>query len=91
MQEKHTTETGTLLAALADAQQNAQSLRAENAKLLGRIEHLEAELVDAREQLRAHVAMPPPTSNQLHPFTRAVFSRMDHQASADAVAITTNS
>jgi ABC-type nitrate/sulfonate/bicarbonate transport system substrate-binding protein len=52
MQEKHTTETGTLLAALVDAQQNAQSLRAENAKLV--VEDLEAELVDARVQLRAH-------------------------------------
>jgi hypothetical protein len=98
MQEKHTTETGTLLAALADAQQNTQSIRAENAKLVARIEDLEAELVDARAQLRAHqyasaaaVAMPPPSSNQLHPVTRAVFSRMDRQASADAVAITTAS
>jgi hypothetical protein len=98
MQEKHTTETGTLLAALADAQQNSQSLRAENAKLVGRIEHLEAELDDARVQLLAHqhassaaVAMPPPTSNHVYPFTRAVFSRMERQASADAVAITTSS
>ena len=93
MQEKHTTETGTLLAALADAQQNTQSIRAENAKLVARIENLEAELVDARAQLRAHeyassaaAAMPPPTS-----FTRAVFSKMERQASTDAVAITTNS
>ena len=100
MQEKHTTETGTLLAALADAQQNTQSLRAENAKLVARIENLEAELVDARAQLRAHqyassaaAAMPPPTStsNHLHPFTRAVFGRLERQASADAVAITTSS
>ena len=99
MQEKHTTETGTLLAALADAQQNAQSLRAENSKLVARIDDLETELVDAHAQLRAHqyassaaAAMPPPTSNQLHPYTRAVFSRMDRQASSDAaVAITTNS
>ncbi len=95
MQEKHTTETGTLLAALADAQQNAQSLRTENAKLTARIEYLEAELVDARAQLRAHqyassaaAAMPPPSSNHLQPFTRAVFSRMERQASADAVAMT---
>ena len=93
MQEKHTTETGTLLAALADAQQNTQSIRVENAKLVARIENLEAELVDARAQLRAHeyassaaAAMPPPTS-----FTRAVFSKMERQASTDAVAITTNS
>lgn len=98
MQEKHTTETGTLLAALADAQQNAQSIRAENAKLVTRIEDLEAELGDVRAQLRAHqyassaaAAMPPPASNHVHPFTRAVFSRMERQASADAVAITTNS
>ena len=98
MQEKHTTETGTLLAALADAQQNSQSLRAENAKLVARVEHLEAELDDARAQLRAHeypssaaTVMPPPTSDHLHPFTRAVFSRMERQASTDAVAITTNS
>jgi len=97
MQEKHTIETGTLLAALADAQQNAQSLRAENAKLAARIDDLETELVDARAQLRAHqyassasAAMPPPTSNHLQPFTRAVFSRMERQASADAVAITTS-
>ena len=97
MQEKHTTETGTLLAALADAQQNSQSLRAENAKLVARVELLEAELDDAREQLGAREyasssAMPPPNSDHhLHPFTRAVFSRMERQASADAVAITTNS
>jgi hypothetical protein len=98
MQAKHTTETGTLLAALADAQQNTQSLRAENAKLVARIEHLEAELVDAHAQLRAHqyassaaAAMPPPTSNHVHPYTRAVFSRMERQASTDAVAITTSS
>ena len=98
MQDKHTTETGTLLAALADAQLNTQSLRAENAKLVARVEHLEAELVDAHAQLRAHqyaspaaVAMPPPSSNHHHQFTRAVFSRMERQASADAVAITTTS
>lgn len=98
MQEKHTTETGTLLAALADAQQNTQFLRTENSKLVAKIEHLEAELVDARAQLRAHqyassasVAMPPPSSDHLHPFTRAVFGRMERQASADAVAITTTS
>jgi hypothetical protein len=100
MQEKHTTETGTLLAALADAQQNAQSLRAENAKLVAKIEDLEGELVDARAQLRAHryasaaaVAMPPPpspSSNHRQPFTRAVFSRMERQASVDAVAVTTS-
>jgi hypothetical protein len=89
MQEKHTTEMGTLLAALADAQQNAQSLHADNAKLVVRVKELEAELVDARGQLRAHqyasaaaVAMPPPS------FTRAKFSRMERQASADAVAMT---
>ena len=98
MQEKHTTETGTLLAALADAQQNTQSLRAENAKLVARIENLESELVEARAQLRAHqyassaaVAMPPPTSTPVHPYTRAVFSRKERQASVDAVAITTTS
>ncbi|KAI0268991.1 hypothetical protein BGY98DRAFT_1017162 [Russula aff. rugulosa BPL654] len=77
MQEKHTTETGTLLAALADAQQNSQSLRAENAKLVARIEHLEAELDDAREQLR------------IRDYSSS--SRMERQASADAVAITTHS
>jgi hypothetical protein len=98
MQEKHTTETGTLLAALADAQQNTQCIRAENAKLVAKIEILEAELVDARAQLRAHqyassaaATMPPHTPNHLHPFTRAVFSKMERQASADAVAITTTS
>ena len=91
MQEKHATETGTLLAALADAQQNAQSLRAENAKLVARIDDLEAELVDARTQLRAHMyASPSPSSTHIQPpFGRAVFSRMERQASADAVAVTT--
>jgi hypothetical protein len=93
MQEKHTTETGTLLAALADAQQNAQSLRVENAKLVARIEDLEAELVDARMQLRAHqytsmAPSPTPSSNHLQPFSRAMFSRMERQASMDAVATT---
>ena len=95
MQEKHTTETGTLLAALADAQQNAQSLRVENAKLAARIEDLEAELVDARVQLRAHqytsmAPSPTPSSNHLQPFSRAMFSRMERQASMDAVAMTTS-
>ncbi|KAF8487331.1 hypothetical protein DFH94DRAFT_641753 [Russula ochroleuca] len=91
MQEKHATETGTLLAALADAQQNAQSLRAENAKLVARIDDLEAELVDTRTQLRAHMyASPSPSSSHLQPpFGRAMFSRMERQASADAVAMTT--
>jgi hypothetical protein len=95
MQEKHTTETGTLLAALADAQQNSQFLRAENAKLVARIEYLEAELDDAQEQLRireyASSSTATATPDHLRPFTRAVFSRMERQASADAVAITTNS
>jgi hypothetical protein len=98
MQEKHMTETGTLLAALADAQQNTQSIRAENAKLVAKIETLEAELVDAHAQLRAHhyassaaAAMPPPTPNHVNPYTRAVFSRKERQASADTVAITTTS
>ncbi|KAI0289138.1 hypothetical protein BC826DRAFT_1107242 [Russula brevipes] len=92
MLEKHATETGTLLAALADAQHNAQSLRAENAKLAARIEDLEAELIDTRAQLRAHQyasvsAPPPPPSPHLQPLSRAVFSRMERQASADAVAM----
>jgi hypothetical protein len=94
MQEKHTTETGTLLAALADAQQNSQSLRAENSKLVARIEYLEAELDDAREQLRireyASSSAATATPDHVNPFTRAVFSRMERQ-SVDAVAITTNS
>ena len=94
MQEKHATETGTLLAALADAQQNAQSLRAENAKLVARIEDLEAELVDARVQLRAHqygsaAPSPTPSSNHLQPFSRTMFGRMERQASMDAVAMST--
>jgi hypothetical protein len=92
MLEKHATETGTLLAALADAQHNAQSLRSENAKLAARIEDLEAELIDTRAQLRAHqyasVAAPPPSpSPHLQPLSRAVFNRMERQASADAVAM----
>jgi hypothetical protein len=100
MLEKHATETGTLLAALADAQHNAQFLRAENAKLVQRVEDLEAELVDAHAQLRAHqyasaaaaaAATPPPPSSpapHLQPPPRAVFSRMERQASADATAMT---
>jgi hypothetical protein len=94
-QEKHATETGTLLAALADAQRNTQSLRAENAKLAERIEDLEAELVDARAQLRAHqyasatAAQPPPSSSHLQPLLpRGVLSRMERQASPDAIAMT---
>lgn len=98
MQEKHATETGTLLAALADAQHASQSLRAENAELAERIEDLEAELVDARAQLHARqyassaaaAAMAPPprsSSPHLQPLARAVFSRMDRQASADAMAM----
>ena len=52
MQEKRATEMGTLLAALANAPQNTQSLRAENAKLVAGVEHFETELVDVRVQLR---------------------------------------
>ena len=97
MQEKHATETGTLLAALADAQHNAQSLRAENARLVKHIEGLEADLVDARAQLRAHQyasvgtpASPQPqlsSSSHLQPsLARAVFGRMERPASPDPAA-----
>lgn len=74
MQEKHATETGTLLAALADAQHIAQSLRTENAKLTKRIEDLEEQLV----------------ATQLHraPLARSVFSRAAERqnSSTDALA-----
>jgi hypothetical protein len=90
MQEKHTTETGTLLAALADAQHNAQSLRVENVKLVERIEDLEAQLVDARAQLRVHhhqySSVVPHSSPHLQPLSRTVFSRMERQNSGDALA-----
>jgi len=98
MQEKHATETGTLLAALADAQHNAQSLRAENAKLVKHIENLEADLVDARAQLRAHQYASATVSPQLSsshlqppPLARAVFGNnwMERQASPDPAAKTT--
>jgi len=97
MQEKHATETGTLLAALADAQYNAQSLRAENARLVKHIEGLEVDLVDARAQLRAHqyasvgtLASPQLSSSHLQPpLARAVFGRMERQASPDPAAKTT--
>ncbi|KAF8264919.1 hypothetical protein EI94DRAFT_1737286 [Lactarius quietus] len=76
MQEKHAMETGTLLAALADAQHIAQSLRTENAKLNKRVEDLEAQLVAAHHaQLRAQPPVP-----------RSVFSRVERQNSADALA-----
>ncbi|KAH9954697.1 hypothetical protein BC827DRAFT_1241306 [Russula dissimulans] len=97
MVEKHATETGTLLAALADAQHNAQSLRAENCRLKERIEDLEAELVDASAQMRAHqyaasataVLMAPPSSPHLKPsLARSVFGRMERQAPAEAAAMT---
>jgi len=76
MQEKHATETGTLLAALADAQYIAQSLRTENARLTKRVEDLETQLVAAAHaQLRAQ------------PLARSVFSRVvERQTSADAFA-----
>jgi hypothetical protein len=88
MQEKHATETGTLLAALADAQHNAQSLRSENLKLVERIEDLEAQLLDARAQLRAHQysLAAPPSSPHIQPLARTVFSRMERQSSADSLA-----
>lgn len=93
MQEKHTTETGTLLAALADAQHNAQSLRAENAKLVKHIEHLEADLVDARAQLRVHQYAVSPQLSSSHlqlPLARAVFGSrtVERQASPDPAAKT---
>ena len=76
LQEKHTTETGTLLAALADAQHIAQSLRTENARLTKRVEELEAQLVAAHHaQLRAQ-----------QPMVRSVFSKVERQNSADALA-----
>ena len=71
MQEKHTTETGTLLAALADAQHIAQALRTENARLVKRVEDLEAQLVAA---------------HHAQPLARSVFSRIERQNSADALA-----
>jgi hypothetical protein len=71
MQEKHATETGTLLAALADAQHIAQSLRTENAKLTKRIEDLEAQLIAAHHRA---------------PLARSVFSRAERQNSTDALA-----
>ncbi|KAI0295130.1 hypothetical protein B0F90DRAFT_1752875 [Multifurca ochricompacta] len=92
MQEKHATETGTLLAALADAQHNAQSLRADNAKLLERIEDLEAQLVSAHAQLRSHqyisaaATAATPSSPRSQPLlSRAVFNRIERQGSADAL------
>ncbi|KAI0255619.1 hypothetical protein BJV78DRAFT_1279355 [Lactifluus subvellereus] len=88
MQEKHATETGTLLAALADAQHNTQSLRVENAELVERIEDLEAQLVDARAQLRAHqyASVGLSSSPSIQPLARTVFSRMERPGSADAPA-----
>lgn len=75
MQEKHATETGTLLAALADAQYIAQSLRTENVRLTKRVEDLEAQLVATHVQLRAQ-----------QPLARTVFSKVERQNSADALA-----
>ncbi|KAI9435434.1 hypothetical protein H4582DRAFT_1969374 [Lactarius indigo] len=76
MQDKHATETGTLLAALADAQHIAQSLRTENSRLTKRVEDLEAQLVAAHHaQLRAQ-----------QPLARSVFSRVERQNSSDALA-----
>ena len=88
MQEKHATETGTLLAALADAQHNAQSLRVENVRLVDRIEDLEAQLADARRQLRAHqyASMAPSPLPNIQPLARTVFSKMERGGSADALA-----
>ncbi|KAI9507301.1 hypothetical protein F5148DRAFT_981594 [Russula earlei] len=94
MVEKHATETGTLLAALADAQHNAQSLRAENGRLKERVEDLEAELVDARVQLRTHqcaggsAVAPPHSSAHLQPPARAVLGWTEREASADAALVT---
>ncbi|KAH9177210.1 hypothetical protein EDB89DRAFT_1844955 [Lactarius sanguifluus] len=77
MQDKHATETGTLLAALADAQHIAQSLRTENARLTKRVEDLEAQLVAVHHaQLRAQ-----------QPLARSVFTRgVERQNSSDALA-----
>ena len=86
MQEKHAMETGTLLAALADAQHIAQSLRSENAKLTLRVDDLEAQLVAAhhaqfRAQQQPIQPQPPPSS-----LARSVFSKIERQNSADALA-----
>jgi hypothetical protein len=86
MQEKHAMETGTLLAALADAQQIAQSLRTENAKLTLRVDDLEAQLVATHHaQFRAQ-QQPSQPSQPLPSLARSVFSRIERQNSADALA-----
>ncbi|KAH9039435.1 hypothetical protein EDB83DRAFT_2524354 [Lactarius deliciosus] len=72
LHDKHATETGTLLAALADAQHIAQSPRTEGAKLTKRVEDLEAQL---HTQLRAQ-----------QPLARTVFSRVERHNSSDAPA-----
>ncbi|KAI0270399.1 hypothetical protein BC834DRAFT_511342 [Gloeopeniophorella convolvens] len=88
LQDKHATETGTLLAALADAQSTAQTLRGENAQLEARVDELEAQLVSAHSQLRAQqyaaaAASPPPREA---PLARSVFSRPERAAPSDTPA-----
>ncbi|KAH8980304.1 hypothetical protein EDB92DRAFT_1954065 [Lactarius akahatsu] len=76
MQDRHATETGTLLAALVDSQHIAQSLRTEGARLTKRVEGLEAQLVAAHHtQLRAQQLL-----------ARTVFSRVERHNSSDAPA-----
>ncbi|KAH9059755.1 hypothetical protein EDB87DRAFT_1577417 [Lactarius vividus] len=73
MKDKHATETGTLL---ADAQHISRSPRTETARVMKRMDDLEAQLVAAHHtQLRAQ-----------QPLARFVFSRVERQNSTDAPA-----
>ncbi|KAI0049077.1 hypothetical protein FA95DRAFT_1557349 [Auriscalpium vulgare] len=76
LQGKHALETGTLLAALADSQRTAQTLRDENAHLSGRVQELEAQLANAQAQLRHPPYAPPPLS-------RSVLDRVGRPTSSD--------
>lgn len=65
LQDKHTTETGALLNALADSQRTTRMLREENTQLRDRIQYLEDELTDAQDVIRKIQYSPPNATSTL--------------------------
>ncbi|KAI0799611.1 hypothetical protein BC629DRAFT_1438685 [Irpex lacteus] len=73
LEDKHSTETGALLNALADSQRTTRILREENAQLRDRVQALEDELAGAQEALHKLQFTPPFATSTLprsNPYSR---------------------